>query len=337
MTHINSADMTSLILSWAAIPSPTGEEQAVLQRVEHDLARIGWSTSRIPVNGDRFDILAGNTSGRLVFTTHLDVVPPHIPPRRDGRVLWGRGVVDAKGAGVALLAAASTLKAEGHAVSLLYVVGEEVDSDGAKAAASSGLRFDYVLNGEPTENVFASYQKGTLRATIRTSGISCHSGYPEHGASAIDRLVDVLADIRRAAWPESKQRGRTTVNIGNIEGGVADNVLAPDATARLMFRTIGPCDDVLGRLEEVVGDRAAVERGKASDPLELYVPPGFPSAPVAFGSDLPYLRTVGIPMMLGPGSILVAHGDGEHVAIEALEEAVRSYTSIGRRILQGDL
>lgn len=337
MTQLGSADMASLILSWAAIPSPTGGEQAVLTCVEHDLAGMGWPILRIPVTAGRYNILAGPATGRLLFTTHLDVVPPHIAPRSDGRVLRGRGVVDAKGSAVALLAAAARLADEGHPVSLLYVVGEEVDSDGARAAASSGLRFDYVLNGEPTENVFASYQKGTLRATIRTCGVSCHSGYPEHGVSAIDRLLEVLADVRRAAWQKSPQRGHTSVNIGLIQGGVADNVLAPDAMARLMFRTIGPCSDVLERLEEVVGDRAVVEGGKTSDPLELHVPPGYPGAPVAFGSDLPYLRAIGIPMMLGPGSILVAHGDDEHLALAELEEAVEMYTSIGRRILRGDL
>jgi acetylornithine deacetylase len=337
MQHTHFDAMIRRILAWAAIPSPTGDEDGILLRVEDDLRESGWDPRRIPVDGSRFDLLAGPPTGRLVFTTHLDVVPPHIPPRRDGGVLRGRGVVDAKGIAVSLLAAASRLRDAGESVSLLYVVGEETDSDGARAAVSAGLCYDYVMNGEPTGNVFASYQKGTLRVAVRTSGVSCHSGYPEHGVSAIDRLIDVLNDVRQEPWPSSPPRGSTTVNIGSIEGGVADNVLAPEACARLMFRTTGPCDDVLDELTHVVRGRAVIEPGKASNPLELYVPPGYPNAPVAFGSDLPYLRAIGVPMMLGPGSILSAHGDNEQVTVTELKEAVDLYAAVGLRILRGEL
>lgn len=325
------------ILAWAGVPSPAGYEQEVLAHVERDLREMGWDTRRIPVDDSRFDVMAGPPVGRVLFTTHLDTVPPHIPPRREGEELLGRGVVDAKGAAVCLMEAAARLRRAGGDVSLLFVVGEETDSDGARAAVSAGLRFEYVVNGEPTGNVFASYQKGTLRATVRTVGVSCHSGYPEHGASAIELLIDTLEDIRRAAWPSSPSRGVTTVNIGRIEGGVADNVVAPEASARLMFRTIGSCDEVAARLVEVVRGRAEVRLGKASDPLELFVPAGYPRAPVAFGSDLPYLRAIGIPLMVGPGSILVAHGPAERVSIEELARAVRLYTEVGARLLEGDL
>ncbi len=332
-----SLDVASLTAEWAAIPSPTGHEAHVLRTVEAALEAMGWETHRIAVSGDRFDVLAGPSSGAVVFTTHLDVVPPHIEPRLEGRVLWGRGVADAKGAAAAMTVAANRLRREGLEVSLLFVVGEETDSEGAQAAVAAGLLFDYVVNGEPTENTFASFQKGTLRVTLRTRGLPCHSGYPHMGVSAVDRMLDVLGAVRSTAWPTTPSRGATTLNIGRIEGGVADNVLAPEATARLMFRTIGPAEEVLDLLAQAVRGEAEIEPGKISDPLELYVPPGRPSGPVSFGSDLPYLRAIGVPLMVGPGSILTAHGPDERVPVEELERAVELYTEIGRAACVGSL
>ncbi len=328
-------DISELALEWARIPSVTGHEQAILAEVERTLHESGWPVRRIPVSPGRFNLLAGHDSGKLLFSTHLDTVPPYLAPVRDGEVLRGRGVVDAKGIAAALFVAAEILRDKGIEVSILYVVGEETISDGALAAAESGLRFDYVLNGEPTDNVCVSAQKGNLRVSLTTRGRSCHSGYPEQGESAIHSLVELLNDILKKAWRHDAELGPTTVNVGRIEGGVADNVLAETATAHLMIRIVQPWEAVLKELTDFIGDRATVNVEKGVDPLHLCCPSGISSKTVAFGSDLPVLKQVGTPLMLGPGSILRAHGPDEYVTVAELEEAVILYVRIAELIEGG--
>lgn len=327
-------DVGKLTERWTNIPSVTGDETALLQQVEEDIASQRWPVLRIPVDRDRYNILAGEKQGRVLFSTHLDTVPPFFPARWEADTLLGRGVADAKGAAAAMLLAATWLREREGDVSILYVVGEEGDSDGAKAAALAGLKFDFVINGEPTDNVFASWQKGTLRLTLTTAGEACHSGYPEQGESAIHRLIQILGTLLVTEWQSSIELGRETVNIGSVSGGVADNVLAPEASARLMFRTVSPWRETLDQLEAVVGDSASVKVDGGCDPLPIHCPPGYQSEPVAFGSDLPYLREIGNPVMVGPGSILVAHTAAEAVAGVDLERAVELYKETGR-ILHG--
>jgi acetylornithine deacetylase len=328
------AEVGKLTQRWANIPSVTGDEIMMLRQVEDDLAAQDWSVTRVPVGKNRYNILAGEKRGRVLFSTHLDTVPPFFPPRWEENTLLGRGVVDAKGAAAAMLLAATWLRERVGDVSILYVVGEEGDSDGAKAAVRAGLKFDFVINGEPTDNMFASWQKGTLRLTLSTAGEACHSGYPEQGESAVHRLVQILGSLLVTEWQSSVDLGRETVNIGTICGGLADNVLAPEASARLMFRTVSPWRDTLDQLKAVVGDAASVEVNGGCDPLPIHSPSGYQSKPVAFGSDLPYLKEIGRPVMIGPGSILVAHTAAEAVSCADLERAVRLYKEMGN-ILHG--
>lgn len=322
-----------LTLKWASVPSVTGEEQALLKMVEFDLSALGWSVGRIPVtNNDRYNLLAGLESGSVLFSTHLDTVPPYTTPERQGDQLRGRGVLDAKGQAASMLVAASELRDMGVQTSLLFVVGEETDSDGAKAAAECGLAFDYVINGEPTNNRFAAAQKGNLRVELEAFGIACHSGYPEQGRSAIETLLTVLAEMKDVDWPVDDLLGVTTMNIGTIHGGVADNVLADHAVARVMFRTVCPWKTMLERVEELVHGRLTVRFVKGVDPLHLHLPEGFESTVVSFGSDAPHLCRIGTVMMLGPGSILRAHGVDEYITIGELDEAVSLYKEIALRL-----
>jgi acetylornithine deacetylase len=319
---------------WANIPSVTGNETELLREVERELVSRQWALSRIPVGTHRYNILAGKRRGKVLFSTHLDTVPPFFGARWEGDVLRGRGVADAKGAAAAMLLAATLLRKEDSDVSILYVVGEEGASDGAKAAVGADLKFDYVVNGEPTDNVFASWQKGTLRLILTARGRACHSGYPEHGESAIHQLVQILGTLLVSEWKSSGELGQETLNIGTISGGLADNVLAPEASARLMFRTVSPWRETLEQLETMVGSAAAITAEGGCDPLAIYSPPAYPSKPVAFGSDLPYLQEIGTPVMVGPGSILTAHTDDELVSRADLECAVELYKEAGM-ILSG--
>jgi acetylornithine deacetylase len=319
---------------WANIPSVTGDETELLREVERELVSRHWSISRIPVGRHRYNILAGKRRGKVLFSTHLDTVPPFFGARWEGDVLRGRGVADAKGAAAAMLLAATLLREEESDVSILYVVGEEGVSDGAKAAVGADLKFDYVVNGEPTDNVFASWQKGTLRLSLTTRGRACHSGYPEHGESAIHQLVQILGTLLVNEWESSGELGQETLNIGTISGGLADNVLAPEASARLMFRTVSPWRETLEQLETMVSGAASITADGGCDPLAIYSLPAYPSKPVAFGSDLPYLQEIGTPVMVGPGSILTAHTDDELVSRADLEYAVELYKDAGM-ILSG--
>jgi acetylornithine deacetylase len=119
----------------------------------------------------------------------------------------------------------------------------------------------------------ARAQKGILRARIRTTGRAGHSGYPEIGPSAIDRLVEALVGLRRSSWPVDPKRGLTTLNVGVIRGGVAANVIAPSAVAELVFRLVGKPDSVLGRLVTLLGHAFETEVISSHPPLDLPVSP----------------------------------------------------------------
>src|SRR5262249_626699 len=177
----------------------------------------------------------------VVFSTHFDCVPPFFPSRVDGDRLFGRGACDAKGILAAQVAAADRLRCAGepHA-GLVFVVGEERGSDGARAAnevpAAEGCRF--LIDGEPTDNRLGVATRGILRVRLRASGRAAHSSFPELGESAIDKLIDALVELRSIALPGDPELGRTHYTVGLIGGGVAPNVVPPSADAEVMFRTV---------------------------------------------------------------------------------------------------
>jgi acetylornithine deacetylase len=322
--------VVALAVQLMEVDSTSGAEGPVVALVAELLASRGWRVTRVPVSLGRDDVFATKRDGPYVtLSTHLDTVPPHVPPRVDATRLWGRGACDAKGIAAAMIEAAERLDARGLAVALLFVVGEEVSHDGAHAAnawaARSGVKSRALINGEPTESTLALGTKGAMRVTLRVRGVAAHSAYPHLGSSATRQLVHLLADLDDLDLPRDEVLGDTTINIGVISGGVADNVVAPFAEARLMARTVGPDAVVLERLRQLVGDRAELHEGVTAPAVRLGVLPGYRTSVVAYATDIPALGNWGTPYLFGPGSIHVAHREDEHIEIAELEAAVETY------------
>lgn len=326
------------------IPSPTGWEGRVGAFMAERLEAAGWAVARQDLPGDRdgggrFNVLAtsGSAPPRLVFTTHLDTVPPPVPFREDEEHLYGRGTCDAKGILAAMWVAAERLRAEGYeGVALLGVVGEETDSIGAKRVGEILPAADWIIDGEPTELELVSAAKGVYLFRAEVEGVAAHSAYPERGDSAIHHLLEALHRLLSERLPSEERFGPTTVNVGRIEGGAAANVIAPHAAAEVIIRLGAPRAKVLPIVKELLGPKVRVEVRSESEPLEMHVPSGRRGRPVAFGSDVPYLSRLGTPLLVGPGSILDAHTDGEKVKKSDLEAAVELYVELGRRLLEGE-
>ena len=324
-----TTDPLPLAVDLMRVESTSGREGAVVALAERLLAERGWTVQRIPVSPGRDDLLA--TSGRdpvATLSTHLDTVPPYVPPRVEGETLFGRGACDAKGIAAAMVCAGERLRERGVPVVLLFVVGEETAHDGAHAANASPLRpptARVLIDGEPTESTLAVGTKGALRFTLRTRGRAAHSAYPHLGDSATARLVRLLSELDGLALPADPLLGATTVNVGMLAGGVADNVIAPWAEARLMARLVTSPESALELFTRWVDGRAEVEPGVSVPPVRLGVVPGFATSVAAFATDIPALGAWGAPFLFGPGSIHVAHTDDEHVPIAELRAAVDAY------------
>lgn len=334
-------DVAEVTVDLMRIDSTSGQEGEAIAYVERLLESRGWSTMRIPVTPGRDDIFATSDPAPLVtLSTHLDTVPPYIPPARTGDRITGRGACDAKGIVASMICAAERLRDASVPVALLFVVGEETCHDGAHAANEarrSGLvpaTSTAVVNGEPTEGRLALGTKGAVRMTIRIEGRAAHSAYPHLGSSATLALVRLLTELETVDLPSDPVLGDTTVNIGMLSGGVADNVVAPWAEARLMARLVGPVGDVVDRLKRWVGNRGTLDVGMSVPPVHLGTIPGIDTSVVAFATDLPALTAWGTPYLYGPGSIHVAHSDHEYVEIAELERAVATYERIARAVVE---
>ncbi len=271
----------------------------------------------------------------MVFSTHFDCVPPFFPSRVEGDVLYGRGACDAKGMLAAMIVAAERLRAAGERrVGMAFVVGEERGSDGAKAAnqhpLASGCR--YLVNGEPTDSSLGTAHRGVLRVRLTATGRAAHTSRPEMGESAIDKLIDALIDLRAQPLPEDALLGRTHYTVGLISGGVAPNVVSPHAEAEVMFRTVGAFADLQPALDALT-PRVSLETLLEVPAVRLTTVDGFKTMSFPFATDVPFLDAWGKPLLFGPGSILVAHTDLEHVSIDELEKAADSYQTLARQLL----
>ena len=328
-------DVVELTARLMEIDSTSGREGDVVDWLENYLLGAEWKVRRIPVTPGRDDLLATSAAEPVVtLSTHLDTVPPFIPPRLDGDTLWGRGSCDAKGIAAAMIMAAERLRVAGVPVALLFVVGEEVTHDGAEAANDVPTTSRVLINGEPTDSTLAIGTKGAMRFTLRTTGVAAHSAYPQFGFSAIATLVTLLKELEGLPLPKDSRLGETTINIGMIEGGVADNVTAPSAEARLMARLVSDPETLHVLLRSWVGSRADIEFGITVPPVLLQTLPGFETSVAAFATDIPKLGNWGTPYLFGPGSIRVAHRDDEHVSVAELRAAVESYVRIAEQALR---
>jgi acetylornithine deacetylase len=322
------------------IPSVSGDEKAVGVFLKTHLEGLGYLVNMQEVAQDRFNAFATTKAWpRVVFSTHLDTVPPYIVSREDEAKIYGRGACDAKGIIAAQICAAQRLRDEGvEEIGLLFTADEEQGSLGAQIANKITLEQppEYLINGEPTDNQLASATKGSLRLNLRTTGRASHSAYPEQGESAIEKMLDVLGSIRKCDWPVDDLLGETTCNIGVIGGGSRANVVPDAASAELQLRLVSKAEPIKRMIETAIAGRAEVEYLSAHEPVKLHTIEGFAQCVVRFTTDIPYLSRWGAPLLLGPGSILNAHTEHEFVLKQELTEAVDIYARLARALLAGD-
>jgi acetylornithine deacetylase len=333
-------DAITLTRQLIDIESISGNEAAVGNYLYGELCRVGYQTRKISVEGDRFDLYATSPeqpNPTAVFSTHMDTVPPFIASSEDAARIYGRGSCDAKGIIAAQVAASERLRQQGIYVGLLFVVGEERDSLGAKVAneyapSQPGHRCKYLVNGEPTENRIALASKGTLRVEVAAAGRMAHSAYPELGDSAIDKLLAALGRLRAMPLPSDLEIGPCTLNIGLIEGGRAPNVIPDYAHADLLYRLIGPAEDLRRQILETAGDQVSVTFPLELPFMRLREVAGVPTMIAAFTTDIPKLTNWGEPLLIGPGSIHVAHTDGEFIEKKQLADAIDLYCAIAKQL-----
>lgn len=341
-------DPIALTRQLVAIDSTTYHEGACGAWLQNYLQSLGWTVERMPVaqpelartpgagSGERFNLYAtvNEAQPELVFSTHIDTVPPFLgPAREDEDFLYGRGVCDAKGIIAAQVAAAEQLRREGLSTGLLFLVGEERDSAGAAEANRQPRGSRFLVNGEPTDNRLALASKGALRVELRAAGKAAHSAYPELGVSAIDKLVCVLGDLRRLELPVVEEIGDTTLNVGLIAGGRAPNVIADEAEAHLLVRLVGPGEPIRNAILETVAGRCDVEFSLELPFVQMRAIEGFPTMVAKFTTDIPSLTAWGEPFLLGPGSIHTAHTPDERIRKAELLEAVGLYVRLARQLL----
>ncbi|MCS6952087.1 MAG: M20/M25/M40 family metallo-hydrolase [Bryobacterales bacterium] len=333
---MNLVELTRTLVD---IESVTGNEAAVGEHLERLLAALAsrhcGRVERMEVEPGRFNVFAAWGEPVVTFSTHMDTVPPFFPSREDDEHIWGRGACDAKGIIASMLAAVESLLEEGaRNLAVLFVVGEERNSAGARAAARNPRGSRYLINGEPTENKLALGSKGALRVELRATGRMAHSAYPELGESAIDKLLDALEAIRRIPLPEDPLLGASTLNIGTISGGRAPNVVADFAQAELMVRLVGDPAAISEAIRAASAGRAEVREVLCVPAVRLEALDGFETTVVAYTTDIPAFGGAwGKPFLIGPGSIQVAHTLEERVPKQQLEQGVEIYRRLALRLL----
>jgi len=343
MNDRSTLDPIGLTRRLCEIESTTYHEGAVGDFLAGFLADRGWAVEKTPVPqpaesttaGPRWNVYAAGAGETpdLVFSTHMDTVPPYIPFSEDSDFMYGRGVSDAKGIIAAQVAAAEALSAAGFRIALLFVSGEERDSAGAKTAnlAPKGNRF--FINGEPTDNRVALASKGALRIALRATGKMAHSAYPELGDNAVHKLVQVLEKLLKLRLPVTEDVGPSTLNIGQIHGGHAPNVIADKADAQVLVRLVGDSAPVRAAILHAAEGLAEVDFTLEIPFVRLRAVEGIPTMVAKFTTDIPQLSNWGEPLLLGPGNIHLAHTPQEKMAKKELLEAVELYIKVAKQLL----
>jgi acetylornithine deacetylase len=343
MSHISPLDPLRLTRELVEIESTTYSEGPAGEFLAGFLGGRGWEVEKMEVPpptdcapcGPRWNVYAGpaGQSPDAVFSTHMDTVPPYLPFREDEEFLYGRGVCDAKGIMAAQVAAAEALREQGYHVGLLFVSGEERDSAGAKVANENPKGSRFLINGEPTDNRLAVASKGALRSILRATGTMAHSAYPELGESAVHKLVEVLERLLRLELPVTEDVGPTTLNIGLVNGGRAPNVIADKAEAQVLTRLVGDSAQVRQAILDAANGLVEVDFTLEIPFVRLKAVAGLPTMIAKFTTDIPWLTNWGEPLLLGPGSIHVAHTPAERIAKRELLEAVELYVRVAKQLL----
>lgn len=333
-------DVVALTRRLVDIESISGNENGVAGFLLDQLQQRGFEARRMPVEGGGRDNIFATSPGEprpvVVFSTHMDTVPPFASSSEDADRVFGRGACDAKGIIAAQIAAAERLRSDGIHAGLLFLVGEERDSLGAKVANQQPPGCRFLVNGEPTENRIAAASKGSLRVELTAQGRMAHSAYPALGESAIDKLVEALSRLRAMKLPEEQGIGPCTLNIGMIEGGRAPNVIPDYARAQLLYRLVGPSEALRQEIINRAGDLVHVQFTLEIPFVRLRTLDGLPTMVAAFTTDIPALSKWGEPLLVGPGSIHVAHTEGEYIEKKQLHDAVELYCAIARRLMAGE-
>lgn len=331
-----------LFLEILSIDSTSSKEGVLADHLATRLAVPGCTVSCIPEDagpGEPKNLLFSWGDPQIVFCTHIDTVPPYIPPtverKDDGNVVVrGRGACDAKGQLFSMYTACLELASRGaDGFGLLLLYGEETGSYGAKCFRSLHKGGRYVIVGEPTDNMMVSASKGTKSFAVTIKGKSFHSGYPLYGASAVERFIDMMNTLRAVEFPIDPKLGETTYNVGKLVSDNPQNILSDSLAFRIYFRTTFASDAMVSKVMSGFNDEyIKVEAFGGDTPDEYLVLDGFRTKTVAFGSDAPQLTNFENKALCGPGSILVAHTDAEYIAVKDLEAAVDNYISIYNKL-----
>lgn len=324
------------------IPSLSDEEGPFGEETARLLAGIGFEVERQEISAGRFNFFAQTSkTPRILFSTHLDTVPPFLPCREEGDFLYGRGACDTKGTLAAMMAAAEKLLSEGiDEIGFLLVVAEETDSIGAKRANEhfAGRGVEFLINGEPTESRYVRASKGAFSCTLGFDGRAAHSAYPEMGESAIQKMITALTAMETHDWGKDRILGRATMNVGVVRGGVKANVVPARAEADLIFRTVKGVDAMRSEVESIISPfGGSIVRSHGNPPTFMVTPAGEESITVAYNTDVPHLRNFGSPILFGPGSILDAHSPDEKINKNEMLAAVDTYVGLVKSLLAGNV
>jgi acetylornithine deacetylase len=327
-------DLITLTKNLVSIESVTGSEGRVGEYLYEELRTMAeiyhGRVQKMQVTERRFNVAAYFGNPYITFSSHMDTVAPYFGPREDDTYLWGRGACDAKGVIAAMICAVRELLDRGERdLGLLFLVGEEQGSDGARVASAHPVGSRFLINGEPTENKLASASKGVLRYRVETVGRAGHSAYADEGSSAIHLLLDALELIRGIKPLSDPLLGTSSLNIGRISGGSGHNVIAEKAEAEISFRTVGDESQLKEQVDGILRSRAVVLETVMLPAMRFTTVQGFPTKTVAFSTDVSVLTPVwGSALLVGPGSIEVAHSSQERISKKELAQAVKLYKEL---------
>lgn len=322
--------MIDFLIQIMGVESTSGKENSVAEYIKDNFAPDGAELEIHDIDNGFVNLYYKWGNPRIILCSHFDTVPPYIPPRLEGDTIFGRGSCDAKGQIAVLAEVCKKLHENGETdFGLLMLAGEEVGSYGARRANELIAGCEYVIVGEPTENKLIKAQKGNMLAEVEFFGKAFHSGYPEHGENAIQRMVDFINELNALDFPVDPVLGETTYNIGNLSANNARNIVSDYVSMKIFFRTTFLTHDILiEKVLSIIDEKTKIEFAYGDPPIEFHTVEGFETGVVSYGSDAPELTNLGKPLLYGPGSIFNAHTNNEHITIPEMEKAVEDLLRI---------